>query len=70
MEKERMKSTLSIEVKAEENLMAKSLRAYVNSNKGIRGLRFSMSDYRAQDWMDNVPLYAVLQWMNGKNGHD
>lgn len=56
-----------IEVKAEENLMAKSLRTYVKNNKGLRGLRFSMSDYREQDWMDNVPLYAVEQWFNNNS---
>lgn len=54
---------IPIEVKAEENLMAKSLKNYVNSHTELRGLRFSMSDYREQDWMDNVPLYAVQQWL-------
>lgn len=48
-----------IEVKAEENLRSKSLAVFVAAHAGMRGLRFSMSDYREQDWMDNVPLYAV-----------
>jgi predicted AAA+ superfamily ATPase len=55
---------IPIEVKAEENLKSKSLRTYVETHNGLRGLRFSMSDYRPQDWMDNVPLYAVRQWLN------
>lgn len=50
-----------VEVKAEENLRAKSLRLFVGSNPGLRGVRFSMSPYREQDWMTNVPLYAVKQ---------
>ncbi|MCM1501339.1 MAG: ATP-binding protein [Bacteroidales bacterium] len=48
-----------IECKAEENLRAKSLSVFVASHPGMHGLRFSMSDYREQDWMTNVPLYAV-----------
>jgi predicted AAA+ superfamily ATPase len=55
---------IPIEVKAEENLKAKSLKTYVDSNKGLRGLRLSMSDFRMQEWMDNVPLYAALQWLD------
>ena len=48
-----------IEVKAEENLRAKSLRQIVTSNTTLHGLRFSMSNYRQEDWLDNVPLYGV-----------
>ena len=33
---------------------------------GFHGIRFSMSDYREQDWMTNIPLYAAsiyfLNW--------
>lgn len=47
------------EVKAEENLRAKSLRQFVTDNSGLHGVRFSMSDYREQDWLTNVPLWAV-----------
>ena len=48
-----------IEAKAEENLRSKSLTSFVSSHPGMHGIRFSMSDYREQDWMTNVPLYAV-----------
>lgn len=48
-----------IEAKAEENLRSKSLASFINSHPDMRGLRFSMSDYREQDWMTNVPLYAA-----------
>lgn len=50
---------IPIEVKAEENLRAKSLRQFVTDNAGLHGVRFSMSDYREQDWPTNVPLWAV-----------
>lgn len=50
---------IPIEVKAEENLRAKSLRQFVTDHSGLHGVRFSMSDYREQDWLTNVPLWAV-----------
>lgn len=50
---------IPIEVKAEENLRAKSLRQFVTDTPGLHGVRFSMSDYREQDWLTNVPLWAV-----------
>lgn len=48
-----------IEVKAEENLHAKSLRSFVSRHPELRGVRFSMSDYREETWMINIPLYAL-----------
>lgn len=50
---------IPIEVKAEENLRAKSLRLFVNNNPQLHAIRFSMAPYRQQDWMTNIPLYAV-----------
>ena len=50
---------IPVEVKAEENLQAKSLRSFVERNQGLHGMRLSMSPYREQDWMTNYPLYAV-----------
>ena len=52
-------SVYAIEVKAEENLRAKSLRAFKESHPKIKSVRFSLSGYREQDWMRNVPLYAI-----------
>lgn len=49
----------AIEVKAEENLRAKSLRAFKGAHPEIKAVRFSLSGYREQDWMRNVPLYAM-----------
>lgn len=48
-----------IETKAEENLRSKSLSTFVASHSEMHGLRFSMSDYREQNWMTNIPLYAI-----------
>lgn len=51
--------TYAIEVKAEENLQAKSLRSFKDKNPKVDAVRFSLSGYREQDWMSNVPLYAI-----------
>ena len=48
-----------IEVKAEENLHAKSLRSFISRYPDLKGIRFSMSDYREESWMTNVPLSAL-----------
>ncbi len=52
-----------IEVKAEENLQAKSLRAFCDKYEINKGIRSSMSNYREQDWMINVPLYALAKYI-------
>ena len=48
-----------IEVKAEENLRAKSLRAFNEKYGGMKPRRFSLSGYREESWMSNVPLFAI-----------
>ena len=48
-----------IEVKAEENLQAKSLKSFYNKYHPGLAVRTSMSDYREQDWMVNIPLYLI-----------
>ncbi|MFC4675725.1 ATP-binding protein [Dysgonomonas termitidis] len=48
-----------IEVKAAENLQAKSLRAFVEKNKPKIAIRTSMSDFREEIWLTNLPLYAI-----------
>lgn len=50
---------IPIEVKAGENLKAKSLKSYHDKFNPKTSLRISMSDYRKADWLTNVPLYAV-----------
>jgi predicted AAA+ superfamily ATPase len=48
-----------IEVKAEENLRAKSLRMYYNEYNPPKAIRVSMADCRNEDWMQNISLWAV-----------
>lgn len=55
---------IPIEVKAEENLRAKSLRAFCEKYKPETAIRTSMSNYREQDWMVNVPLYLLDKYLD------
>lgn len=48
-----------IEVKAEENLQAKSLKTFVQKYDIKDAVRTSMSDFREQEWMVNFPLYNI-----------
>ncbi len=50
-----------IEVKAEENLQAKSLKVYQEKFSPQVCLRTSMSDFRMQEWIINLPLYAISE---------
>jgi hypothetical protein len=50
---------IPLEVKAEENLHAKSLKVYCQKYEPKIAVRTSMSDYRKEEWMTNVPLYAI-----------
>ncbi|MCD8231005.1 MAG: ATP-binding protein [Clostridiales bacterium] len=48
-----------VEVKAEVNLRAKSLQTYRDKYRPKKSVRTSMADYREQDWLLNLPLYAI-----------
>ena len=48
-----------IEVKAETNLKAKSLKTYCEKYKPKRAIRTSMADYKEEDTLTNLPLYAI-----------
>ncbi len=52
-------NVVPIEVKAEENLRARSLRQFVADYAPETAYRISMSNYRNEEWMTNLPLYAV-----------
>ncbi len=54
---------IPIEVKAEENLRAKSLRAFCDKYKPEIAVRSSLSNYREQKWMINVPLYVLDKYL-------
>jgi hypothetical protein len=58
---------LPIEVKAEQNVKSKSLRNFItvdNAGSDIHGYRFSLMDYLKQDWMTNIPLFAIESFVN------
>ena len=58
---------IPIEVKAEENVKSKSLKQFVtvdHAEKNLKGLRCSMKPYIDQDWMESIPLYGVLGYIN------
>lgn len=55
-------NVVPIEVKAEENLKAKSLKFYCDKYKPEIAIRTSMSNYRKQDWMENMPLWTISKF--------
>lgn len=55
------KNIVPVEVKAEENLRAQSLKVYCEKFKPEYAVRTSMSNYREQEWMVNIPLYAIFR---------
>ena len=51
--------TVPVEVKAEVNLKAKSLKTYYEKYQHEISIRTSMADYRPEEWLMNLPLYAI-----------
>lgn len=52
---------IPIEVKAEANLKAKSLKTYHQRFQPKLSIRISMADYKREAWLLNLPLYAVRE---------
>lgn len=50
---------IPIEVKAEVNLKAKSLKTYQERFHPEISVRTSMADYKKEVWLVNLPLYAI-----------
>ena len=50
-----------VEVKAEVNLRAKSMKTYQEKFSPVISIRTSMSDYKKEEWLVNLPLYAIDQ---------
>ncbi|GAP73107.1 hypothetical protein SAMD00024442_6_80 [Candidatus Symbiothrix dinenymphae] len=48
-----------IEVKAGENLQSKSFKFFCEKYKPQAAFRTSLSDFRQEAWMTNVPLYII-----------
>ncbi|MDR1017425.1 MAG: AAA family ATPase [Lachnospiraceae bacterium] len=52
-------NVLPIEVKAEVNLKAQSLKVYNEKYHPLVSVRTSLADYKKEDWLLNVPLYGI-----------
>lgn len=52
-------AVIPVEVKAEVNLRAKSLRTFKEKYHPEISVRTSMADYRKEEWLVNIPLYAI-----------
>ncbi len=50
---------IPIEVKAERNLQAKSLKVYRDRFQPARSIRTSMAEYKDEGWLLNLPLWAI-----------
>ena len=50
---------IPVEVKAEVNLQAKSLKVYRDKFQPKLSVRISMADYKKEDWLLNLPLWAI-----------
>lgn len=57
-------TVVPIEVKAEINLKAKSLKTFCEKFNPENAVRTSMADYRKDDWLTNLPLYAIEELKN------
>ena len=55
---------IPLEVKAAENLQSKSLKSYCTKYSPKVAIRTSMSDYRQEEKLTNLPLYAISQIHN------
>lgn len=52
-------NNVPIEVKSSENLQSKSLKSFVQKYDTKLNVRTSMSDYRMDEWIINIPLYCI-----------
>lgn len=50
---------IPLEVKAGENLQAKSLKTFSIKHPEIHCYRTSLSNYRQENWITNIPLYGI-----------
>ena len=50
---------IPIEVKAGKNLQATSFKYFCKKHKPSKAFRTSLNDYKQEEWMTNLPLYAI-----------
>ena len=53
------KNNVPIEVKASENLQAKSLKTFIQKYDTKINIRTAMSEYRQEENLINIPLYMI-----------
>ena len=53
------RNNIPIEVKASENLQAKSLKSFVEKYNTNINIRTSMTNYKKEEWLINIPLYLI-----------
>ncbi len=58
---EKDNKVIPIEVKAERNLLSKSLKTYREKYNPEISIRLSMEDYKQEPWLINLPLYLVSE---------
>lgn len=55
-----------VEAKAEENVKAKSMKTFIESNPSLKAIRLSMKNYEEQSWLENIPLYAFRKYLKDR----
>jgi len=60
---------IPVEVKSAENLNAKSLRTFCKKFNFQNAIRTSLSDYRKESWLTNVPLYLIGNYFSETDYH-
>jgi hypothetical protein len=56
---EKKNQIIPLEVKANENLQAKSLKVFSQKYPNLHCWRTSLSNYREETWLTNLPLYGI-----------
>ncbi|MBK7467392.1 MAG: ATP-binding protein [Saprospiraceae bacterium] len=57
---------IPIEVKSNENLKSRSLSSFFERYKPETCIRTSLAAYKKQEWMENIPLYGFLSWLESE----
>jgi hypothetical protein len=53
---------ISVEVKVGDSLKAKSFKTFCEKHQPKTAIRISLSNYRKESWMTNVPLYFIGEY--------
>ena len=53
------RNNIPIEVKSSENLQSKSLKSFVQKYNTKINVRTSMSNFKKEEWLINIPLYLI-----------